>query len=208
MVSTKPRTSESFWSKSQSALACSSGVGWRGGTRRIYCITLASFLPGRSPQRISPREYVVPDVAGGKVIHLLTTKSKWSPSFTADNSSLFSKSLHAGIDERKRITNLREVVAPTHKLITNFGSSHWATGIFVKGGQNEIRPSDFCLNLLPKRILKSYFGRLQLCDFYIQLLALVRFLVNFCPYFPKGVLEGLCHGYIYNYTLLEHIYQA
>jgi hypothetical protein len=135
---------------------------------------------------------------------LLTAKSKWSPSFTADNPSLFGKSLYAGVDERKRVVNPREVIAPTYKLIANFSGSHWTTRIFIKGRQNKIRPSDFSLNVLSKCVLKSYFGRLQLRNFYVQFIALRTFIGNLLLNLTKGFANLISH----NFTLYLYVYNT
>jgi len=45
----------------------------------------------------------------------------------------------------------------------------------MNDSSHQVRPRDFCLNLLTKSVLQANLGRLQLRDFRIQPVALLSF---------------------------------
>jgi len=132
-------------------------------------------------------------VADGRAFYLFTTKSKGSPSFTANNSSLFGKSLYAGIHKSKRILNALKGVAPLLKRVTYLYCGHRLARLGVENRQNKLRPCDFILDLLSEGVLKPYLGGLQLSNFSFQLKLQVSLAGNLFPDFFKGLLERVGH---------------
>jgi hypothetical protein len=136
-----------------------------------------------------------PAQTGGRVFSLPPTKPERPSSVTPQNFALLPKPLENRIKKRQRILDAREVVAPIGEGIPNFDRTQRPTSRLIYDSPHKIGPRDFCLYLLPKSGLEADFGGLQLCDFYVQLVALARFHFDFCPYFPESVLESACHGY-------------
>ena len=122
------------------------------------------------------------------------TKFERSSSIRSDDLALLPKSLKNRIEKRQGISYASEVVSPACEGIPDFDRTHWPTRCLIDDGPHEVGPRDFCLYLLTEGVLKAYFRRLQLSDFCTQLVALARFQIDFCPYFLKGFLEGVCHG--------------
>jgi hypothetical protein len=197
-----PTISASFCIKSQkSARACSSGVSGRGTRTILYSILVSSFLPGLFPRRTSAYGFR-PCLSAMHSQHptkghgfcLLTTKPKWSALLATSNSSLLRKPLQTGIQERKRILNLREAIAPTLEYFSDLDGAHGLARIFIKYSQYEFCPRDFCLYLLPQSPLESDPCSLQVRDFCIQLVALTCFYFDRFLNLLKRVLESLSHS--------------
>jgi hypothetical protein len=177
IAANSPKRSESFWTTSQNARACSSGVGGRGAVRIMYCIANVSFLPERSPRRILKRECLLAAITADcspalfgvfrdycfsrrfqlmpwAGIYLFTTESKRPTNITTHDFSLFSESLQACIYKRERVFDSREVVTPRLKGISNFNRAHGLIWRVVNDRSNQVRPGSFRLYLLSKRVLK------------------------------------------------------
>lgn len=70
----------------------------------------------------------------------------------------------------------------------------------MNDSSHQVRPCDFRLYLLTKSVLQAYLRRLQLRDFRIQPVALLRFRRDFGSNLVKGTLENVSHGYAELYT--------
>lgn len=90
------------------------------------------------------------------------------PRFRANDLALLPQSLQNGVEESQGILYPHKVVAPSSESVSDLnGAQRYATGLSHHGA-HKIGPCGLCLNLLPERITKAYFGRLQLRDLRVQ----------------------------------------
>lgn len=152
-------------------------------------------LPCRQPQ------------TDGRAFLFLPPKPVRPTSVGTLNLALGVESLQNRIYECQWILNPCEWVAPAFERVSDFNGAHRFPCELPDCDTNKVRPCDFGLYLLAQRIQKSSFRCVQLGNFDIQAIALLRFHGFSCLDRSKGFLEVVRHDNN-NYTQTEHSCQA
>lgn len=123
-----------------------------------------------------------------------TEKSEWSSCIGTPNFALLKKPLQNRIKEGQRISDSVEFVSPRCESIPHFNCGHRMPNGLIQDRSHEIRPCDFGLHLLSKRVLKPYRSGFQLGDFSVELIALAHLGNDSRSHIDECFLEGCCHG--------------
>lgn len=121
-------------------------------------------------------------------------KSKWPSDISSPNLPLLKQPLQNRIKESQGVSDSVKFVSPRCESVSDFNCGHRVSKGLIQDRSHEIRPCNFGLHLLPKRILKPYCSSFQLGDFSIELVALAHLGKDSRPHIAECSLERGRHG--------------